>query len=204
MFLVFLFSIFLIIVYTIFEFNRIKKNLEKDQELHLHEVSKPIHVPLYVDPGSIRHDTLFHFTFDPPGALKQYREAEKLDQVVEDCKNDFETSLKLMKWSRSQWQPGRPDPYPPIDAREILKRIRLKQTGGFCAQYNYVFLQGLQSFGIFSRYVSIQHHEVTEVWIKTHNKWVCFDPLFDNYYTDEQGIPLSVLEISAAIKKGGE
>lgn len=161
---------------------------------------QPIRVPLFVDPFLVKHQARFHFTYDPPGLLKEYRESERLDDVIKGSRDHFETALRLMYWSRRQWEPGRPDPYPPINGMIILREIRAGRTSGFCAQYNYLFVQGLQSFSIPARYVTVLQHEVTEVWLADLGKWICFDPLYSCYYTDAGSQPLSVLEIYRRMK----
>jgi len=154
-----------------------------------------IHVPRFVDPALVRPTPRFRFTFDPPAALAAYRAEESLDAVVGSPRDDLERCMKLMHWTRAQWQPGIPSPYPPLDARIILRDIRRGFTGGFCAQYNYVLAQALQSFAIPARYVSLIEHEVIEARLPDKGRWVCLDPLYDTIYRDEQGEPLSVYEI---------
>jgi len=198
------FSGLLIIIlgYTLFQYLKIRNEIPaKAIASHQNPSGKPIRVPQFIAPEKVSFPPRFHFTYDPPQVLKKFRESENLDSIVDGSQNDFELARKLMNWSRSQWDPGRPDPYPPINALDILREIRAKRTGGFCAQYNYVFVQGLQSFGIRARYVTIVNHEVTEVWIQTYRKWVCFDPLYDAYYTDRLGTLLSVFEIYQKVSK---
>jgi transglutaminase-like putative cysteine protease len=185
-----------ILGYTLFQYLRIRNEIPVEiTASDQHPDRKPIRVPRFTPPENVSYPPRFMFTYDSPRVLKNYRKIENLDRIVEGCRNDFELARKLMKWSRSQWKPGRPDPYPPINALDILREIRANRTGGFCAQYNYVFVQGLHSFGIRARYVTIVNHEVTEVWIPTFHRWVCFDPLYDAYYSDRMGTPLSVYEI---------
>ncbi len=161
-----------------------------------------IHVPLFVDPAQVRPTPRFRFTFDPPTALAAYRAEESLDAVAGNPVDDLARCMTLMHWSRAQWQPGIPSPYPPIDARIILRDIRRGFTGGFCAQYNYVLAQALQSFGIPARYVSLIEHEVIEARLPDKGRWVCLDPLYDTIYRDEQGEPLSVHEIHRRVLDG--
>lgn len=162
---------------------------------------KPMRVPLFVDPDQVHYRTRFNFTFDPAEALAELREAEGLEAIA-GSGPDFERVVNLLHWTSAQWEPGRPDPYPPFDAKIILQEIRAGRTGGFCAQYNYVFVQAVASLGIPARYVTVVNHEVTEVWIEELDKWVCFDPLHDAYFTDARGTPLSVYEMSAALRAG--
>jgi len=155
---------------------------------------KPIEVPLFVPPEKVRHHPRFRFTFDHEEVLKPLRKREKLDQLIAGAKTDVEVFLRLMKWVRGQWSPGRPDPYPPIDATIILETIRKGETGGFCAQYCFVMVQCLQSLGYKARYITVKGHEVTEVWSPGLSKWVMLDPLFELYITKGTTF-LSVLEI---------
>jgi hypothetical protein len=155
---------------------------------------EPIQVPLFVPLERVQHHSRFRFTFDNEEVLRPLRKREKLDKVLAGAKTDMKVFLRLMSWVRAQWSPGRPDPYPPIDAIVILDKIRRGETGGFCAQYCFVLVQCLQSFGYKARYVTIKGHEVTEVWSPGLSKWVMLDPLYE-LYISKGGIPLSILEI---------
>lgn len=160
----------------------------------------PIRVPLFIDPARVRQQPRFRFTFDSPQTLADTRRFLGIDSIVAPGGDQWQRVTLWLDWVRSQWQPGRPDPYPPIDARIILERIRSGATGGFCAQYNYVFVQGLQSLGMAARYVTIRGHEVTEVWMEAERRWVCWDPLYRCRYAGPAGEPLSVLEIRQALE----
>jgi hypothetical protein len=165
------------------------------------ETGDPIAVPLFVPPEKVHRETRFNFTYDNEEILRPLREREKLDQVIAGARTDMEVFLRLMKWVRAQWSPGKPDPYPPINAIIILDKIRKKETGGFCAQYCYVLVQCLQSFGYKARYVTIKNHEVTEVWSPAFAKWIMLDPL-NELYISKGGTPLSVFEIHTMILRG--
>lgn len=162
----------------------------------------PIKVPLFVPPERVRYQTRFNFTFDNKEILRPLRNGEKLDKVIAGTKTDMEIFLRLMTWVRAQWSPGRPDPYPPINAIVILDKIRKRETGGFCAQYCFVLVQSLQSLGYKARYVTVKGHEVTEVWSPELLKWVMLDPLYELYVSKEV-IPLSVFEIHTMTLRGG-
>jgi hypothetical protein len=161
-----------------------------------------IHVPLFVNPALVRPTPRFRFTFDPPEALAELRQEERLDDVVGGAAGDLERVVALMRWTRAQWEPGIPSPYPPLNARVVLGDIRRKFTGGFDAQYNQVLVQALQSFGIPARYISVEAHEVVEARLPDEGRWICFDPLYTTYYKDEADRPLSVLEIHGRVRSG--
>ncbi len=161
-----------------------------------------IRVPLFVDPAQVRPTPRFRFTFDAPETLEELRRVEGLDSVVAGATSDMERARRLMRWTRRQWDPGIPSPYPPLDARIILRDIRRGFTGGFCAQYNYVLAQALQSIGIAARYVSLVEHEVIEARLRDRAAWVCLDPQNDVWHADPEGRPLSVYEIHARARAG--
>lgn len=163
---------------------------------------EPIRVPRWVDPAQVRHQPRFRFTFDAPGALEELRASERIDDVVAGSGSDLERFRKLDAWTRAQFEPGVPSPYPPIDARIILRDVRSGFTGGFCAQYNYVLAQALMSLGYPARYVTLAGHEVIEAWLKDEGRWVCLDPLHAATYVDETGRALSVLEIVRRLRDG--
>src|SRR5690242_14151594 len=92
--------------------------------------------------------------------LQEYRRAEHLDDVVKPYKSDLERILALAKWTSKQWAASSPLPnYPPWDGSVILDRIRRGVTGGFCAQYAFVFGQACQSFGYIVRYLDLSSPE---------------------------------------------
>ncbi len=145
--------------------------------------------------------------FDHP-RLKKLRADFKLDDVVRGAKTDFEKITRLAAWSARQFQRGHlRDAYPPWDALEILKPHADKTpVGGFCQQYNIVFLQACESFGFVGRAVSLgagdhgakirSGHEVVEIWSNDHGKWIYVDGQLARYHIDEKsGVPLSLWEL---------
>jgi len=152
-------------------------------------------VHLFADPVQVRHFSRFRFVYENPAVLQDLRQQEGLDEVVEGARGDQEAFRRLMGWVRDPWEPGRPDPYPPPDARIILRDIRQGVTGGFCAQYCFVLLQAITSFGAPARCVTVEGHEVIEAWLRDEKRWVMFDPLYDLQVIDAEGRVLSALEI---------
>lgn len=142
--------------------------------------------------------------------LKQLREQYKLDEVVKGASGELETMLRLAQWACNYWDwPNHiTEHYPPWDALEILKPYKDgKPTGGFCLQFNLIFLQACESFGFPGRAISIsqgrcqeQHsgggHEIVELWSDEWKKWVYVDGALAWYIVDPKSkVPLSMLEL---------
>jgi hypothetical protein len=142
--------------------------------------------------------------------LKKLREDYKLDQVVEGTHTELELLLRLAQWACNYWDwPNHIEKsYPPWDALEILKPDRDgTPVGGFCQQFNLVFLQACESFGFSGRAISISQgrmqeklpgggHEVVELWCNEWKKWIYVDGALAWYIVDEKtGTPLSVWEL---------
>jgi hypothetical protein len=163
---------------------------------------QPMRVPRFIAPEAVSHRPRFMFTFDSPGALEELRASEHLDDVIAGATTDLERFRRLTAWARAQFEPGVPDPYPPLDARIILRDIRSGFTGGFCAQYNYVLAQSIMSMGYPARYVTVVDHEVIEGWLRDERRWVCLDPLYSATYVNETGRALSVLDLRRRAEAG--
>ena len=142
--------------------------------------------------------------------LKKLRQDYKLDDVVRGAKGELELMLRLAQWACNYWD--WPDHigeyYPPWDALEILKPYRDgRTTGGFCLQFNLVFLQACESFGFPGRVISISQgplqaqcpgggHEIVELWSNEWKKWVYLDGALAWYIVDPKtGVPLSIWEL---------
>lgn len=140
--------------------------------------------------------------------LARLRREHRLDDVVADADSEFELIQRLARWSATRWQRMHlKDSYPPYNALEILKRHDDgTPVGGFCQQYNIVFLQACESFGLVGRLISIgpgnltQHtrggHEAVEIWSNEFDKWIYVDGNTAWYAKDrETGVPLSLFEL---------
>lgn len=141
--------------------------------------------------------------------LEQLRRDYQLDDVVGRSETEFELITRLAAWSSQRWSKlgHLNEAYPPWNALEILKpHADGTPVGGFCQQYNLVFLQACQSFGIAGRVVSIgsgkltdrirSGHEAVEVWSNDYGKWVYVDGNAAWYIADGlSGVPLSLWEL---------
>ena len=146
--------------------------------------------------------------FDHP-RLKQLRESQRLDEIVAGAATELELICRLAAWSSGRWKRGHlSEAYPAWDALEILKpHPDGTPTGGFCQQYNLVFLQACESFGLVGRAVSLSPgslvnkpgrsgHEVVEIWSNEYRKWIYVDGDFAKLPVDEvTNIPLSLWEL---------
>jgi len=156
--------------------------------------------------------TSIPFRYEPLGdpRLKQLRERYRLDDVVRGATNELELMLRLGQWSCNAWDWPKhiEDGYPPWDALQILKpEPDGTPVGGFCQQFNVVFLQACESFGFSGRAISISQgrmqkqcpgggHEIVELWSNEWKKWVYVDGALAWYVVDEKaGVPLSMLEL---------
>ncbi len=142
--------------------------------------------------------------------LKKLREDYKLDGVVQGAHGELELMLRLAQWACNYWDWPKhiSESYPPWDALEILKpHPDGTPVGGFCQQFNVVFLQACESFGFPGRAISISPgrlyeklggggHEVVELWSNEWKKWVYVDGALAWYVVDEKtGTPLCLWEL---------
>lgn len=160
------------------------------------------------NPAIIRSSIPFtHEPFDHP-RLRELRERHRLDDVVRGAESEFALITRLAAWSATRWKRGHlGEQYPAWDALEILEmHADGTPIGGFCQQYNLVFLQACESFGIPGRCVSIGPgdfdvgirggHEVVEVWSNDFRKWIYVDGNMAWYATDPgSNVPLSLWEL---------
>ena len=144
-------------------------------------------------------ESRFRFYYDTPASLARLRTEEKLDRLR--GKDDWETVLNVMHWSRKQFDPGTPRDYPTQNAVDLLKVLRSKQEEGFCAQYCYITVEALQSLGFKARYITIIGHEVAEAWVPSLRKWVLIDTYNNVHFEDDKGRKLSAIEIFRGINQ---
>ncbi len=156
--------------------------------------------------------TSIPFRYEPftQPKLKELRARYRLDEVVSGAKTELDIITKLAAWSSRQWpweQWHLDQFYPAWDAFEILKKgPDGKPVGGFCQQYDVVFLQACESFGFVGRDVSIDSgtlgrptvigHEPMEIWSNQFRKWIWVDGTAAYYPADgATGVPLSLFEV---------
>jgi len=156
--------------------------------------------------------TSIPFRYEPftQPKLKELRTRYGLDDVVSGATTDLDIISRLAAWSVRQWkwEDWHLDEfYPGWDALEILKKgPDGKPVGGFCQQYDLVFLQACESFGFVGREISISSgtlgrptllgHEPVEIWSNQFRKWIWIDGTSAYYPEDSAtGVPLSLWEV---------
>ncbi len=155
--------------------------------------------------------TSIPFVFEPLDhpSLAELRDQHQLDQIVAGAKTELEIIERLAAWSATRWPKlgHLGEAYPPWDALKILaSHGDGTPVGGFCLQFNLVFLQACESLGIPGRVVSIgpgdggskirSGHEVVELWSNQFAKWIYVDGNAAWYAVDEaNGAPLSLWEL---------
>jgi len=138
------------------------------------------------------------------------REREGLEEKRAAAADDWALQLELCRWTRAQFEPGFPAPYPRANGLVILDEIRAGRTKGFCGQYGYLFADALKSLGLFDvRYLELESatgstHSTTEVWSDRWQKWIELDPFANAWYSLDDGLPLSALEIHEQLIAGSE
>jgi hypothetical protein len=172
--------------------------------------TKALHVSDVHNEEIVRTSIPFRYEPFTQPKLKELRERYRLDDVVGGAKTDLDIIGKLAAWSTQHWKWGDwhlDEFYPPWDALEILKKgPDGKTVGGFCEQYDMVFLQACESYGFVGREISISSgtlgvptmvgHEPVEIWSNQFRKWVWIDGTAA-YYAEgtATGVPLSLFEV---------
>lgn len=164
----------------------------------------------------------FGFEYENPNdpALQKLRDDYKLDEVVAGATNDWEITIKLMRWttryvdaqnSRNHGGPGvvpasereiqaalaegKTPPPRGASGLDLMKQLEAGGTGA-CGTFNRVFQSALAAYGIFGRDLNIgpAWHAVTDVWSDHWGKWIFMDSMTCAYF-ESAGVPLSAFEI---------
>ena len=170
--------------------------------------SKDLRIVKFDNQQIVRSSIPFRYEpFDRP-ELVALRRRHKLDDIVAGANSEFELIQRLAGWSSGLWRRMHlKESYPPYRASAILGAHKDgTPVGGFCQQYNIVFLQACESFGLVGRLVSIGPgnvtdrirggHETVEIWSNEFRKWIYIDGNTAWYAVDsESRIPLSLREL---------
>ena len=124
--------------------------------------------------------------------------------------NDFSKAVKLLQWvSAHNYHKGDYRGSVPQNALDLLNYSYDKDSscGINCVGLARILAECLLAIGIQARQVFIMpcspydgdNHVVTHVFIKEMSKWVMLDPTLNAYLSNEQGEPLSLLELRNAM-----
>ncbi len=125
---------------------------------------------------------------------------------------DFARAKRLLHYlaprlKHSSWY----DNHVPCNARDLLEYSLNKPENGInCLNKSKILEECCLAVGIYARRVSIMpyspydfdSHVVTEIYARELKKWVMLDPTTDGYFVDEDGKPLSLLEMRKRFANG--
>jgi hypothetical protein len=154
-----------------------------------------------------------HFDYQPPSPrLKLLRERYKLDQVIAPGKTEMEQLMLLRYWVRNQWHTAwgsHPAAWmPPWDSLIILESKDQPDCLTMCTHYACVFTQCCQALGWDARHCILDHHCVSEVYVRQHDRWIMMDTGNSaeradvGLHFERGGVPLSARELHLAQRTG--
>ncbi len=135
----------------------------------------------------------FRFYFDDPKELRWFFLEQKLEKLRGN--DEWATIENVLKWTRSQFEPATPGTYPTQNAMKLLPILKSGKEKGGAAQYCFILVQSLQAMDFKARYVTLNGHEICEVWSEKMRRWIALDPLNAAYFEDLHGRKLSAVEV---------
>ena len=143
----------------------------------------------------------YDFSHDNYAVLKSKYNIESVAQEG----NEFLRALRLMnEYAPRLTHKSNYDNHVPMNAIDLLEySLDNKKQGINCRTKAQILNEMCLSLGIYARKVWIMPysgydndcHVVNEVWDTMYNKWIMLDITNNEYWVDERGYPLSVMEI---------
>lgn len=149
------------------------------------------------------NDEKIKYNFDCPqfSTLKQKYELEKIAKQG----TEFDKAKRLLHYlaprlAHSGWY----DNHIPCNALDLLEySLNNPEHGINCLNKSKILQECCLAIGIYARRVAIMpyspydfdNHVVTEIFDKQLNKWIMLDPTTDGLFVDNDGTPLSILDI---------
>ena len=131
-------------------------------------------------------------------------ERYEIDRIAGEG-SEFERAVRLMdEFATRLYHESWYDNHIEMEALPLLEySLDNKSQGINCRNKAQILNEMCLALGIYSRKVWIMPnsgydtdcHVVNEIWDTTYEKWIMLDITNDQYWVDENGIPLSVLEI---------
>lgn len=191
-------------VYFLFFNSHSHSYLETDEQVYIME-SGIIKNNLEFAQGE---DMVLKYDFDNDEYAKLV-EAYKIDAIAGNG-SEFEKSLNLMnEFSKRLYHESNFEKKIDMNAISLLEySLDNKNHGINCRNKAQILNEMCLALGIYSRKVWImpnsvydnECHVVNEVWDSSLNKWIMLDITKNEYWVDEKGTPLSIIEIR---EKGG-
>jgi hypothetical protein len=160
---------------------------------------------------ALRGPTPFDYQAPSP-RLQLLRERYQLDKVIAPGKTELEQLMLLRYWVRNQWHTAwgsHPAAWmPPWDALVILASKDQPDCLTMCTHYAAVFTQCCQALGWDARHCILEHHCVSEVYVRQFDRWVMMDTGNSaeradvGLHFERDGVPLSARELHLAYHGG--
>lgn len=153
----------------------------------------------------------FYYGSSEKSILDSLKETYQLEIVVGEEKNDFNKSIKLMKWVKDKlnYKYGTKSSNEEVGAADILEKGENNKKKKYYSneECTTVFNECAIALGITSRIGEVialdnkkekESFKVCEIWSNEYKKWIMIDAS-NGCYLSNKGVPLSVVEI---IEKG--
>lgn len=153
------------------------------------------------------NELFFKYSDDNDINLITLRKTYGIDTIIAGL-DTMDKIISLTEWVHNELFCVGSNINPPH--RDSLSILSVKGQGAlFCYYQAIVLNDALLSIGIKSRIIKCLPYEFDMdchvgviAFISERNKWVFFDPTFNTYFTDNNGNPLSLIEIRNEFKQG--
>ncbi|HVM61979.1 MAG TPA: S41 family peptidase [Verrucomicrobiae bacterium] len=142
--------------------------------------------------------------------LTRFRDTWKLESIAGNG-DDASRVLNLLHWVHTQVRHDGNSTNPePRNALHLLEVCQKEGRGVNCRMMATILNEACLALGYKARHITClpldkgdtDCHVITAVWLEGLQKWVYFDPTFEAYFTDPQGILLSFPEVRTRMIKG--
>ena len=157
--------------------------------------------------SSFKADTIqYHFaTVRDTARAQEIMDFFKLDTLYSPNATTWEKALAISKFVATNIPHDNPEKNPDHpNAIDLWKYSREVKTGFNCRMHAILNYELMQAAGLTARFVTClpedredqDCHVVNEVWLPEQSKWAFIDSdMGGNYFTDQNGAPLNLLEI---------
>jgi hypothetical protein len=147
-----------------------------------------------------------------PELRERIQEETGLKEKLVLVDSEWNQILKLMDWVHNLSEHQGFEEAPNLSAIELLNSVREGKITFRCVEFSHMLQHLCSAFGIPSRVIGLRRpnshaglgkgHVVVDVWSNDYQKWVVLDPQMNWYYTDINGLPLSIFEIHDRVREG--